>query len=275
MSFSPRVLDEIARLMRDPDSMRDEWERIKRSGRRSHYDPNQPRVPAGNSDGGQWTDDAGHLALRLEDDGERPTVHQARFDLLRRPIQKGIEAVLALFAGLSAQNTRERQAVFAFNAREYLTDPSGKRIRPHTARLNRDEVGKVCGRLIDVQSDTDIAADTVKRNGGLLMSPSQRGTAIHKELENLINGRSEAYLHAEVSRIKSQRANVDYGTKGSIRIDVLEYAGEGITCVYDIKTGKSRWSRLTPARMRELAEHALLAYPNTRRIIVTEVRPSR
>ncbi len=30
---------------------------------RGGYDPNQPRVPAGNSDGGQWTDDerwAGH-----------------------------------------------------------------------------------------------------------------------------------------------------------------------------------------------------------------------
>lgn len=107
------------------------------------------------------------------------------------------------------------------------------------------------------------------------MSPSQRGTAIHKALENLINGRPEVHLHAEVSRIKSQRANANYGTRGSVRIDVLEYAGEGITCVYDIKTGKSRWSGLTPARMRELAQHALKAYPNTRRIIVIEVRPSR
>jgi hypothetical protein len=53
MKLSPGVAAEIARLMRDPDSMRDEWERIKRSGRRGHYDPNQPRAPAGNPNGGQ------------------------------------------------------------------------------------------------------------------------------------------------------------------------------------------------------------------------------
>jgi hypothetical protein len=70
-------------------------------------------------------------------------------------------------------------------------------------------------------------------------------------------------------------ADADYGKRGSVRIDVLEYAGEGTTCVYDIKTGTSRWSGLTLARMRELAENALDAYPNTQRIVVTEVRPRR
>lgn len=53
MKLSPGVAAEIARLMRDPDSMRGERERITRSGRRGHYDPNQARVPAGKSDGGQ------------------------------------------------------------------------------------------------------------------------------------------------------------------------------------------------------------------------------
>jgi hypothetical protein len=42
-----RINNEIARLMRDPNA--------RRSGERDHYDPNQPRVPAGNSKGGQWT----------------------------------------------------------------------------------------------------------------------------------------------------------------------------------------------------------------------------
>lgn len=107
------------------------------------------------------------------------------------------------------------------------------------------------------------------------MSPQHRGTVTHKELEKLINGRGEAHLHAEVSRVKGRWADADYGTKGSVRIDVLEYAGEGTVCVYDIKTGKSRSSRLSPARMRELAENALDAYPGTQRIVVTEVRPSR
>jgi len=52
--FSPEVAAEIARLMRDPDSMRAEAEQMRRSGGGGHYDPNQPRVPAGDSRGGQF-----------------------------------------------------------------------------------------------------------------------------------------------------------------------------------------------------------------------------
>jgi hypothetical protein len=59
MRLPAEVANEIARLMRDPDALRHERERVPPSGRRGHYDPNQPRVSAGNSDGGQWTD-AGH-----------------------------------------------------------------------------------------------------------------------------------------------------------------------------------------------------------------------
>jgi hypothetical protein len=54
-SSSPDVAAEIARLMRDPDSMRAEAEHMRRSGGRGHYDPNQPRMPAGDSRGGQFS----------------------------------------------------------------------------------------------------------------------------------------------------------------------------------------------------------------------------
>jgi len=36
-------------------SLRTLLERPKHDGRMGHYDPHQPRVPFGNSDGGQWT----------------------------------------------------------------------------------------------------------------------------------------------------------------------------------------------------------------------------
>jgi len=52
--FSPEVAAEIARLMRDPDSMRVEAEQMRRSIGGGHYDPNQPRVPAGDPKGGQF-----------------------------------------------------------------------------------------------------------------------------------------------------------------------------------------------------------------------------
>src|SRR5262249_51236681 len=41
--------------MRDPNALRSEREGLQRPGGGDHYDPNQPRVPAGNSKGGQWT----------------------------------------------------------------------------------------------------------------------------------------------------------------------------------------------------------------------------
>lgn len=51
--------------MRDPDALRHERERLPSSGRRGHCDSRQPRVPAGQSGGGQCADtgrSAGQLA---------------------------------------------------------------------------------------------------------------------------------------------------------------------------------------------------------------------
>jgi hypothetical protein len=53
MSSFSRISAEIARLMRDPNALRSERGGVWRGSR---YDPNQPRVPAGHPDGGQWTD---------------------------------------------------------------------------------------------------------------------------------------------------------------------------------------------------------------------------
>lgn len=103
MILPSHIANEIDRLMRDPDALRPEWERMQRANRGHGYDPNQPRVPAGHSDGGQWTDTGGSGAgSRRIDTSEQPLVQQARIDRLIRPIQRGIEAVLALFTALSA-----------------------------------------------------------------------------------------------------------------------------------------------------------------------------
>jgi hypothetical protein len=99
------IANEIDRLMRDPDALRPEWERMQRANRAREYDPNQPRVPAGHSDGGQWTSRGGLGAGsgRVDVD-EQSLVRKARIDRLIRPIQRGIEAALALFTALSARN---------------------------------------------------------------------------------------------------------------------------------------------------------------------------
>jgi len=56
---------------------------------RSHFNPNQPRVPAGNPDGGQWTATGGGLGTRLAAaDKPRP----GRFALVLEVIKRLIEA---------------------------------------------------------------------------------------------------------------------------------------------------------------------------------------
>ena len=56
----PEQHDELARVQSHRELMaeivRDAWRILGKTG----YDPNEPRVPAGNPDGGQWTDDGGN-----------------------------------------------------------------------------------------------------------------------------------------------------------------------------------------------------------------------
>jgi hypothetical protein len=104
------------------------------------------------------------------------------------------------------------------------------------------------------------------------MSRQQFGTAVHTHLKRQIDALADPNFRAEVSHLKSRSEEVRYGTTGSVRIDVLENAGGGTVCVYDIKTGVSG---LSTARMGEIARVALKHFPNTRRIIVSEIRPHR
>ena len=111
------------------------------------------------------------------------------------------------------------------------------------------------------------------------MSPSQFGTRVHSRLKQLIDSLHDPNFRAEVSylgegSLVSGRRERDarYGAKDSIRVDVLERLGNGVVCVYDIKTGDRA---LEGPRMTTIARKVLTRFPDTRRIIVTEVRPNR
>jgi hypothetical protein len=265
MPLPTHVANEIARLMRDPDALRHERERTPTSGRHGHYDPNQPRVSAGNSDGGQWTD-AGHNSTAAQ------PVQQARGDFLRRPAQKGLEALLALFAAASTLNRPGQQAIVEFRARGFEPDAASRGVLDEgkIALLNRSEVEQACPRFGEVQSLTDRATNDVRSSGGI-MSATQFGTKVHTRLKQLIDNRYDPNFRAEVS-YAGEEEDADYGESGSIRVDVLERLGNGVVCVYDIKTGTRG---LEGPRMTTIARKVLKRFPDTRRIIVTEVRPRR
>jgi hypothetical protein len=278
------VAEEIARLMRDPDALRHERERMPSFGRRGHYDPNQPRVDAGHSDGGQWTR-AGTTGIDFESDQPR----LARFAPNRplvRPTPTGpaptgpgaIGVLLSLFAALSARNSPSQRTIFDFNAKEFLRNPNGELNRADVRMLNREEVDNVCRKLDDVQQRTDIAANDARADG-LAGNPQEFGTAVHTRVASSINGPDrrrprDPNYRAEVSYWKMAEDRVS-GRLGSIRIDVLERTGGDVVCVYDLKTGQNRRNVLTRTRMLEIAKHVMGAYPDAKRIIITEVRPSK
>lgn len=74
--ISPEVAAEIARLMRTPGALRHESERMRSPGGRGHYDPNQPRVPAGDPKGGQFAS----KGYGGGDSGRDANVTRASFD---------------------------------------------------------------------------------------------------------------------------------------------------------------------------------------------------
>jgi hypothetical protein len=204
MALPTHVANEIARLMRDPDALRHERERMPPSGRRGHYDPNQPRVPGGHSDGGQWTA-GGRGTAPNQSDGDplwlarfpspdthpMPTPVRPGPPTIRPLVRPGppIITLLALFATLSAENSPEQRAIFEFNARRFRKDGFGALDGANVDILNREQVENECKKLDKVQRKTDKAVDNVNnRNAstGVYMSPSQFGTAVHKDLKDQI-----------------------------------------------------------------------------------------
>lgn len=239
------------------------WSGMKFAALASKYDPNQPRVPAGNPDGGQWTSAGGESGdSESFEDLVQPVFAPA-------PAVVGIQAALALFAALSALNSRNSRAIFEFNAHGIDRGVDGTPDFAASRLLTRDEVDSECPRLNEVQQRTDFVASRVNRSD--YARASEYGTAVHYNLKQQIEALRDPNLRAEISLLKSQDMD-RYGERGSIRVDVFKRVGNGTVCVYDIKTGKEG---LSLSRFKEIAIRVLRIYPETTRIVISEIRPTR
>ena len=149
---------EIRQLRREHDAIRLEYESIKREYYGRKYDPNQPRVPAGEAGGGQW--------MR---EGDSPSSVQPIFhDPRRLAVRKAIEAGLAFYTWLSARNGRDGQAIITFNASEFKPDGRGELDLSDVKLLDRDKVDAACPRLGEVQERTYVAADAIRHSARYL-----------------------------------------------------------------------------------------------------------
>jgi hypothetical protein len=186
-----------------------------------------------------------------------------------------ITSALTLFNWLSARNKLDGlQAVAGFNAGDYA--PSADAIDlSFVGQLREEEVDRACPRFQEVRSRTDAAVDAVGPRSGY-PNPRDYGTAVHSNLKWQVENLGDPNFRAERSFLKSQFEgkpdDVPYGSPNSLRIDVYEKRHDGTVCVYDIKTGKAG---LTPGRAAEIAETVYKRFTGVRRIIVTEIRPTR
>lgn len=227
------------------------------------YRPDQPRVPAGNPDGGQWTydpDTTGSISRLL------PAVRR----LLRPgadPTRPALGAALTRYAIGSSGNGPGRQTVAEFNARAFARGEAGAGLDVRTMR--REEVAYVCPRLDKVAAHAERAvAEVAAERPGL--RPAVFGTAVHTRMKHQIDALGDPNFLAEKSFLKSEEAR--YGDRGSIRIDVFERVRDDTVCVYDLKTGTRG---LNGARLAEISDHVLAKFPSVSRLIVTEVRVPR
>jgi hypothetical protein len=218
-----------------------------------HYDPNQPRVPRGHSDGGQWTDGGGGL------------IQPAFAGAARYVAVKTIEAGLALYTWMSARNSYDQQAIIAIRAREYLRN-EGEPIKVEDVRvLNRNEVKSICERFKLTQRLVNEAAAEVRAEGKNL-PPAEYGTAVHSKLKDKVKAEGDPNFRGEVSYLKGKEEGA--GQEGWIRIDVLDRVSDDMVCVYDLKTGRRP---LSVPRIIEIARNVSEAYPKTRRFVVSEI----
>ena len=173
---------------------------------------------------------------------------------------------------MSARNNPDSTAALEINARVFEPGTTPEDPWVSVKQLTREEADELCPRRDEVQKLFDKAA--AKHRPQDFPSASDRGTAIHKEVEREINGPGkepkDPDFRAETSLLDSKLER--YGAKDTKRIDVLENTRkEATVCIHDGKTGKRP---LTFSEMRKLVAAAHSFYPGTKRVIITEVRPS-
>jgi hypothetical protein len=258
----------------------------------SQPDDETPRVP---DDWDQRPDDL-YLLSDLDRLRPKPGAQYARAGGFRPPptpspdllgrIGAALASAVAAFEAWSRRDNGDRQTFATFRAREFVADGRGLIILPEQVRtLDRQTViDKHCPRLKEIEELLDETLKDHPQDPG--ETNSNYGIRIHKLLEWKIKyGKDrEKYegLKAEVS-ITDYDDEANRGTKGSVRLDILEDLKNGTACVYDFKIGD--FAILDPARMLAIANKKFTAQ-NVRkkemddptriwRIVVTQVKPGQ
>ncbi|UXN60766.1 hypothetical protein [Phyllobacterium zundukense] len=278
-------------------------------GRKANFHPDQPRVSAGNPDGGQWTGESGGSSGLVQ------PVYMRREDPLSSPMALGGGGSGGIAGGgmgsgilLAPHRLREggrstgllpaEDAIAEYNRLSNQRDPSLKpvllcrpkdwdkddQLQPGTKAkatvelLTKNEVKKYCPEIGIVQSLANEAVNLAEPRSNY-ETPWLFGTAAHTNLKNLANAKYPSILRTERSYLKfaeevAAEESIDnfgkYALKNTIRIDLLGPETNSRVCIYDFKTGKAG---ISVPRAQELRNTAHKHYPHIEDIVVVEVNP--
>ncbi len=188
------------------------------------YNPDQPRVPAGQSTGGQWTSGNGSGSSGGPETGGGATPHG-------HPGKGPQYAALDMGTRTDATNAPAGEQYAAVNVK----------------RFDRTGNNFIDGTSVELST---IFASIIVANPRLPgMTPQQYGTFIHLMFK-------DAVISAQLTGISSADVETTfpedqlYGSRGSIRTDVILRDTDGtVIAIYDIKTGESG---IDPDRANEL-----------------------
>jgi hypothetical protein len=235
-------------LSRDIRKVGEEWLVLAKAQLRAalkKYSPNQPRVPAGNPDGGQWTSDGGNgspaeSAERAGRTSETRTRYAALETGTRTDTSTGMDDVAAGASPRGNTSTGSSQDQYAAITVERY-DRTGDQL---------------IDRTTDILFQTLLRyADLVDRAQVLLgkAGPALYGTLVHVGFAIDVRAQNLPGIGQDgVEQSFSAEDVVKYGANGSVRTDVIMKDASGqVIAIWDVKTGNAE---LTDDRRQEIRE---------------------
>lgn len=219
------------------------------------YDPNQPRIPAGDTDGGQWTSIGGSRARTDEPDSEQ--ANQRAFLLANRHhhVRTNTEGARRLEPLNTFINfdEPEKDSHKANHRAEGGSIPTGQQV-PRYAELRQPSAADE----IAIERTTQLLSDTlfevnqkVSRRRDLALARLY-GIAVHKAFADAVRAQNLPGIGVEgVEQSFDLRGFARYGLDGSIRTDVVLRNEKGlIIAIYDVKTGNATMRSSREAKIR-------------------------
>ncbi|MGH6862357.1 MAG: hypothetical protein ACRECY_19095, partial [Phyllobacterium sp.] len=269
------------------------------------FDPDQPRISAGNPGGGQWTTGTGGLGSGgAEPMLGRPAIKPMRGPKPGTPFGQGTGSAIAgqalrqllesdpfnssfkgtAYEAVDRYNWLLQRApasivpALHFTPHEFQAR-QGLKLETVVVPLLREQVEDACPLFGAVKTEANLAAQAAGKVSDY-RSPSEYGTRVHTLMKERITHHYDGRLIPERSYLKYdeenlndaayRQAGIGYGRLGSLRLDVLEDVGNDVICVYDVKTGRSG---LTTARMREIGKSVYKNFGEKYRILIIPIKP--